>query len=147
VPPLPEHHQGQTNRQYIDSLTVGCGVACHNNVMNPLGYAFEHFDGMGQFRDTEPGGLPIDSSASFAFIDSEVDFADNVELMAAMANSQQPHLCYAKKLASFALQRDIVATDWPFLFDLARVSDAGSIQEVMVALVKSDAFRMHGWEL
>jgi hypothetical protein len=144
LPPIPEHHQGQTNRQYIDSLTVGCGSSCHNELMNPLGYAFEHFDGMGQFRDVEPGGLPIDSSGSFTFIDGEVDFADNVELMAAMANSQQTHLCYAKKLASFALQRDIVAADLPFLTDLARVSDAGSTQQVMVEVVKSDAFRTHG---
>jgi hypothetical protein len=144
LPQIPEHHEGQTNRQYIDSLTAGCGSSCHNEVMNPLGYAFDHFDGMGQFRDLEPGGLPIDSSGSFTFTDGKVDFADNVELMAAMAKSQQTHLCYAKKLASFALQRDIVAADLPLLTDLARVSDAGSTQQVMVELVKSDAFRTHG---
>jgi hypothetical protein len=143
LPPIPEHHQGQTNRQYLDSLTAGCGSSCHNELMNPLGYAFEHFDGMGQFRDLEPGGLPIDSSGSFTFTDGKVDFADNVELMAAMANSQQTHLCYAKKLASYALQRDIVEADLPLLTDLARVSDAGSTQQVMVELVKSDAFRTH----
>jgi len=144
TPPIPEHHQGQTNRQYIDSLTAGCGSSCHNELMNPLGYAFEHFDGMGQFRDLEPGGLPIDSSGSFTFTDGKVDFADNVELMAAMAKSRQTHLCYAKKLASFALQRDIVAADLPLLTELARVSDAGSTQQVMIELVKSDAFRTHG---
>ena len=144
LPPIPERHEGQTNRQYIDSLTAGCGSSCHNELMNPLGYAFEHFDGMGQFRDVEPGGLPIDSSGSFAFTDGKVDFADNVELMAAMAKSRQTHLCYAKKLASFALQRDIVAADLPLLTELARVSDAGSTQQVMIELVKSDAFRTHG---
>jgi hypothetical protein len=144
LPPLAEHHEGQTNRQYIESLTAGCGASCHNEIINPLGYAFEHFDGMGQFRETEPGGLPIDSSGSFTFTDGKVDFADNVELMTAMAQSQQTHLCYAKKLASFALQRDIVASDLPLLTELASVSDAGSTQQVMVELVKSDAFRTHG---
>jgi hypothetical protein len=144
LPPIPEHHPGQTNRQYLDSLTVGCGSSCHNELMNPLGYAFEHFDGMGQFRDLEPGGLPIDSSGSFTFTDGKVDFADNVELMAAMADSQQTHLCYAKKLASFALQRDIIEADLPLLTSLARVSNQGSTQEIMVEVVKSDAFRTHG---
>lgn len=144
LPSLTAPHEGQTNRQYIDSLTAGCGSSCHNEIMNPLGYAFEHFDGMGQFRDAEPSGLPIDSSGSFTFTDGQVDFADNVELMAAMANSQQTHLCYAKKLASFALQRDIVEADLPLLTDLAGVSDAGSTQDIMVELVKSDAFRTHG---
>jgi hypothetical protein len=147
LPPLAEHHEGQTNRQYIDSVTVACGANCHNNIMNPLGFAFEHFDGMGQYRETEPGGLPIDSSGSFSFADGQVDFADNVELMAAMANSQQTHVCYAKKLASFALQRDIVASDLPLLIELASFSDAGSVQQVMVELVKSDAFRKRGGAL
>jgi hypothetical protein len=144
LPTLAERHDGQTNRQYVESLTVACGSSCHNEIMNPLGYAFEHFDGMGQFRETEPGGLSIDSSSSFTFTDGKVDFADNVELMTAMANSQQTHLCYAKKLASFALQRDIVASDLPLLTELASVSDAGSTQQVMAELVKSDAFRTHG---
>jgi hypothetical protein len=147
LPPIPEHHEGQTNRQYIDSLTAACGASCHNEIMHPLGFAFEHFDGMGQYRETEPGGLPIDSSGSFRFTDGQVDFADNVELMAAMANSQQTHLCYAKKLASFALQRDIVASDLPLLSELAKVSDAGSAQQVMIELVKSDAFRKQGGAL
>jgi hypothetical protein len=144
LPLIPEHHEGQTNRQYIDSVTAACGASCHNEIMHPLGFAFEHFDGMGQYRDVEAGGLPIDSSGSFTFTDGQVDFADNVELMAAMANSQQTHLCYAKKLASYALQRDIVASDLPLLTELASVSDAGSAQQVMVELVKSDAFRTHG---
>ena len=38
---------GQTNRQRISKLTSGCGNACHNEMINPLGFAFEHFDGMG----------------------------------------------------------------------------------------------------
>jgi hypothetical protein len=144
LPPLAEHHEGQTNRQYIDSVTAACGATCHNHIINPLGFALEHFDGMGQYRETEPSGLPIDSSGSFSFIDGQVDFADHVELMAAMASSQQTHVCYAKKLASFALQRDIVESDVPLLVDLANVSDAGSVQQVMVELVKSDAFRKRG---
>jgi hypothetical protein len=144
LPTLAERHEGQTNRQYVDSLTAACGSSCHNEIMNPLGYAFEHFDGMGQFRETEPGGLPVDSSGSFTFTDGKVDFADNVELMTAMASSQQAHLCYAKKLASYALQRDIVESDLPLLTELAKVSDAGSTQQVMVELVKSEAFRTHG---
>ena len=144
LPMLAEHHDGQTNRQYVESLTAACGSSCHNEIMNPLGYAFEHFDGMGQFRETEPGGLPIDSTGSFTFTDGKVDFADNVELMTAMASSEQTHLCYAKKLASFALQRDIVASDLPLLTELASVSEVGSTQQVMAELVKSDAFRTHG---
>jgi hypothetical protein len=113
--------------------------------MNPLGFAFEHFDGMGQYRDVEAGGLAVDSSGSYTFSEGKVDFEDHAELMQAMANSTDAHVCYTKKLASFGLQRDIVAKDWPWLEKLASVShDAGSIQELVLALVQSDAFRVHG---
>lgn len=145
LPPVPERIEGQTRRQYIDSMTSACGAACHNEIMNPLGFAFEHFDGMGQYRDVEAGGLPIDSRGSYTFSQGKVDFADHTELMQAMANSMEAHACYAKKLASFGLQRDIVTKDWPWLEELASVSrDAGSTQELVLALIQSDAFRVHG---
>jgi hypothetical protein len=65
-----------------------------------------------------------------------------VELMAAMARRPDAHLCYAKKLATFGLQRDIVAADLPCLNELANVSqNHGSTQELMLHLIKDDAFR------
>jgi hypothetical protein len=145
IPPVPPLQPGQTNRQRIDTLTSGCGGACHNSMINPLGFAFEHFDGMGQYRDTENGGLAIDSAGSYAFNEGSKSFADNTELMQAIAGGEQAHLCYAKKLASFALQRDIVTADLPWLTKLASVSqgDTGSVKQVMLELAKSDAFRTH----
>jgi hypothetical protein len=145
VPPIPERLDGQTRRQYVESLTDACGAACHNEVMNPLGFAFEHFDGMGQYRDVEGAGLRIDSSGSYTFSDGRVDFADHAELMQAMVSSTNAHACYAKKLASYSLQRDITTKDWPWLEKLANLShDASSTQELMLALIFSDAFRVHG---
>ena len=145
IPPLPERRPGQTSRMRIDAMTQKCGNICHNRIINPLGFAFEHFDGMGQYRDTETWGtevLPIDSSGSYTFMDGPATFADNVELMAAMASHPNAHLCYAKKLASFGLQRDIMPSDLPWLNELAKLSqDSGSTQELMLHLIKDDAFR------
>jgi hypothetical protein len=145
IPPVPPLQAGQTNRQRIDTLTAGCGGACHNAMINPLGFAFEHFDGMGQFSQLENGGLPIDSSGSYVFSQGEASFQDNAGLMQAMAESQEAHLCYSKKLASFGLQRDVVVADVPWLTELAKTSQAqgGSIKQVVIALAKSDAFRNH----
>jgi hypothetical protein len=149
IPPLPPLMPGQTNRQRIDTLTSGCGGACHNEMINPLGFAFEHFDGMGQYRDYENGGLPIDSSGSYAFSDGRKTFEDNADLMHLMAEERQTHLCYVKKLASFALQRDIVKSDLPWLEDLATFSfeNGASVKRIIVELVKSDAFRTRGGAL
>ena len=142
VPTLPARQPGQTNRQWIDAQTKACGTVCHNEIINPLGFAFEHFDGLGQYRDAEGSGLPIDSSGSYAFSDGEVDFADHAGLMAAMASSRDAHLCYAKKLSSFDLQRDIGVSDLPWLNELAYLSQtSGSTQELVLQLIRDDAFR------
>jgi hypothetical protein len=143
IPPLPPLKPGQTNRERISTLTSGCGLACHNEMINPLGFSLEHFDGMGQYREVENGGLKIDSSGSYAFSDGRKSFQNAAELMQLMAREQQVHLCYAKKLSSFALQRDIVASDLPWLNKLAARSlpDGGSVKSIVVELIKSDAFR------
>ena len=144
IPPVPPLQPGQTNRQRITTLTSGCGGVCHNALINPLGFAFEHFDGMGQYRDSE-NGLPIDSSGSYDFSDGSQTFSDSAGLMQAMANSAQAHLCYAKKLASFGLQRDIDERDTSLLRALSSVSrnGNGSVKELLSELVKNDAFLRH----
>jgi hypothetical protein len=98
---------------------------------------------MGQYREIENGGLKIDSSGSYAFSDGRKSFQNAAELMQLLAREQQVHVCYAKKLASFALQRDIVASDLPLLNVLAARSraDGGSVKNLIVELVKSDTFR------
>lgn len=143
IPPIPPLMPGQTNRQRIDALTSNCGFQCHTQMINPLGFAFEHFDGMGQYRDTEEGGLPIDSSGSYGFLGGTKSFSNNAELMQDMANDQQAHLCYAKKLSGYALQRDIAASDLPMLQTLAQTSmgGSGSVKNIILQLVRNDAFR------
>jgi len=145
LPPIPPLEPDQTNRERITTLTQGCGGVCHKQLINPVGFAFEHFDGMGRYRETENDGLIIDSSGSYEFTDGAKSFADAGELMQQMAESEQTHLCYAKKLASFSLQRDIVAGDATLVSALATVSRGreGSIKQVLTELVRSEAFRTH----
>jgi hypothetical protein len=63
--------------------------------------------------------------------------------MQVLAATQQVHACYAKKLAGFAMQRDVVASDMPLLTTLASTSMAsgGSVKQVILDLVKHNAFR------
>jgi len=143
LPAVPALAPGQTNRQRISSLTAGCGGACHNEQINPIGFAFEHFDGIGRYQDTENGSLAIDSSGSFDFVEGKQSFQNAGDLMRELADSTQAHTCYSKKLASFAMQRDIVTQDKPLLDALAKVSrEDGSVKRVILALVQSDAFRI-----
>jgi len=146
VPMLPARVAGETNRTLVDKTTSGCGQLCHNAMINPIGFAFEHYDGMGQYRTTEKdiagADLPIDSSGTYTFTDGKQTYDGAPALMQAMANGQQAHACYAKKLASYGLQRDIIPADMPLVTDLAKASvSSGSVKQVIVELVKQDAFR------
>lgn len=147
IPPLPEPMPGQTNRMRVDAHTSGCGTVCHNNMINPLGFAFENFDGMGQYREQEQNRdqmLPVDSSGSFIFTDGTKSWKNATEFMHVLADDPQTHLCYAKKLASFGLQRDVIEADLPMLGELASASAAstGSVKQVILSLVKQNAFRL-----
>jgi len=147
IPDAPAVQPGLTNRQRLEALTNTCGMNCHKDMINPLGFAFEHFDGMGQWRDTENGGLAIDSSGQYTFADgSTKTWTDAAGLMQALASTPQAHTCYSKKLASYALQRDVVASDVPMLNTLTSSSMAagGSVKQLIIQLVKHDAFRTHG---
>ncbi len=145
IPPL---EPGQTNRQRIDKLTGTCGQSCHNDMINPLGFSFEHFDGMGQWRDTENGGLTIDSTGSYAFADGVTrTWTDAAGLMQVLAATPQTHTCFAKKLASFGLQRYVTANDMPLLTSMTSAgmaSGTSSEKQLIIQLVRSDAFRTHG---
>ena len=146
LPPVPALQPGQTNRQRISTLTSGCGGECHNSYINPLGFAFESFDGLGRLRDRD-NGQAVDTAASYPFLEGIGAYENAGDLMQLMAEGLQAHACHAKKIASYALGRDIVESDEPLLRTLADVGLAGgSLKEVMLALVKHPAFRTRAGE-
>jgi hypothetical protein len=144
-PSLPLRMPGETNRQVVDKTTAGCGQQCHNQMINPIGFAFEHFDGLGQYRETEKNGndnLKIDASGTFNFIDGAKSYKDATDLMNILAKEPQVHQCFAKKMASYGLQRDVIAADMGLIKTLATTSSNGSWKQVILDLVKQDAFRI-----
>lgn len=140
IPPIPDPVPGLTTRQQVTRLTSACGGACHSVYMDPLGFAFEAFDGMGRER-TLDNGQPVDTTGSYPFAEGVKNFADANELMKIMATSPQVHTCYSKSVTGFALGRDLVEGDRPLLESLAKVSLSKSLKEVVVALVRNPAFR------
>ncbi len=142
LPPVPALQANQTNRARYDSLTSACGAPCHTVYINPLGFAFEDYDGLGRYRTTD-NGQPVDTTGQYPFNGETKTFKDSKELMQLIASSPEAHQCWSKKLASYALERDIVGTERPMVEALGAVSAAsgGSLKQVMLALVQNDAFR------
>ena len=96
----------QTTRDYYDVLTGEgtCGAACHV-FLNPPGFAFEHFDAVGVWRDSE-NGVPVDSAVDLSSLGLEpVDGA--MGLGHAIADSEKAKACFANKSQS---QYQVTAT-------------------------------------
>jgi hypothetical protein len=135
--------EGMTNRERVEKLTGEgtCGASCHATVLNPLGYAFEHYGAAGEWREMD-NGFPIDSSSSFTFDGETKSYANAVELAGLIAESKTAHKCFAKSWIEFTMGRDLVAEDVGLTEMIGDESHAGaSVREMLRALLVSDAFR------
>ena len=136
---------GQTGRARVEQTTKACGT-CHTDYINPLGFAFEGFDGLGRARATD-NGAAVTTTGSYPFADGVQPFADASDLMRLLANLPQAHACYAKKMMTYALQRDLVEADRPQVTALASSSAGQSVKELLVALIRTPAFRVRGEDM
>jgi Protein of unknown function (DUF1595)/Protein of unknown function (DUF1592)/Protein of unknown function (DUF1588)/Protein of unknown function (DUF1585)/Protein of unknown function (DUF1587) len=138
---LPEAQPNQSNRQRVELMTSGGICAdCHVRYVNPLGFAFENFDGLGRIR-TQDNGAAVDTTGTYAFPEKTAAFTDHKSLMEAAYASEMSHICFSKRIASFGLGRDIVANDTPLLTTLASTSQSnGSVKDLIVQLVESPSF-------
>ena len=86
---------GLTNRQRVE-MTTGkgtCGEACHGALFNPLGYAFENYDAIGEYRTMDQGSL-VDAADSYTLDGQLQSFKNGVELSNLLANAKETHACY-----------------------------------------------------
>ena len=138
---LPDNVMGATNRARVEDTTSGCGGACHNVMINPAGFAFEHYDALGRFQSTE-GAHPVDASGSYPFAHGEQGFDDGVEFSQQIAVSEEAHTCYANHLFEFLYGRLPGEGDLPLVARLGLASQAreASIRDLMVALLVDEIF-------
>lgn len=146
---LPVQEPAQTDRDRVTFGTRPCGNGCHDAYINPLGFAFENFDGLGRMRTTDKG-VPVDTSASYPFADGTKTFTGAPELMDIMASTQMAHACYAKNVAGYVLQRDIALADADLVNEMmtTSLSEGASVKQLLVDLVAHPKFSTrHGGSL
>ncbi|HCH62006.1 MAG TPA: hypothetical protein DFR83_04320, partial [Deltaproteobacteria bacterium] len=132
-----------TNRARLEAVTSSDAcVGCHIHI-NGAGFAFEFYDSMGGWRDTD-NGEPVDGSGSISLPgEGTISFAGPVELGRKLARSRAVHDCYALNWTRYALGRDLTTEEDPLLVEIQQSfwSSGGSVQELLVAIVRSDLFR------
>lgn len=141
IPALkPSKPNMQTREKFEEHTKDGACAACHK-VMDPLGFAFESFDGIGAYRPMDQG-RPVNTSGSLELDDKTVAFSDAKSLMAAMAASPTVQRCMATQLMRFGLGRDVQDADAYSLGNATKLFQAKKrdLRELLVALVATRSF-------
>lgn len=129
-----------TRERFADhTLDVGCN-RCHR-LIDPIGFGFESYDGLGRFR-TEEHGRPLDVTGEVEGSDIAGPFDGAIELMGKLARSDQARRCLVTHWFRFAYGRGETPADRCTLARLERAFGASGhvIKELIVALTQTDAF-------
>lgn len=134
---------GMTNRERVEATTGPgtCGAGCHSTMINPPGFAFEHFDAVGKYR-TEDRGKPINSAASYGFSEGLKSFDGAVEFSHLLAESPQAHSCYLQNWLGYINGHPFKPEEQATLDALLGDSLAGKLplRDAVIRIVTADAF-------
>lgn len=139
---VPAPTPGSTARERFaqHSSDAAC-TGCHQ-LMDPLGFGFENYDGVGRWRDLE-SGKPIDSSGMLFGTDAHGPYQGPVELARKLASSTQARGCYVKQWFRFAYGRGEVAADACTMerLNAGFQSSGRDVKALLTSLTQTDAFR------
>ncbi len=140
-PPTAPATELRTTRDYFAWKTSMQACAGCHSLINPTGFAFERFDGIGQWRDSERSAA-IDASGTLRLGANELAFSGASELLEGLAKEPQVQACYAKNWLQFAYGRAEAEGDLRALGLAAARLQTGdfSIRELAVALTQRPAF-------
>jgi hypothetical protein len=156
-PPASSVPDGGTTRAVFTAheTVPGC-VSCHQ-FMDPVGFAFGHFDATGAFQATDANGFsgtfpPIDATGQVmakAPGELAVTFDGATDLVTKLANAAQVQECFAIQELRYALGRVETTAD---ACSAQQAFDAFSgskfnVQRLLVALVGTDAFRYRAQQM
>ncbi|MES1209794.1 MAG: DUF1588 domain-containing protein, partial [Pseudomonadota bacterium] len=141
VPQLSETPvPGQTLRQRLEEHRNNPACSPCHNLMDPIGFGLENYDGIGAYR-TMDSGAAIDSKG---VLPNGTAFSGAVELGGILAQDPRVPRCVAEKFMTFAIGRLMSQPDDPkwvaYLSAQAAVAN-GSWPSLIRSVVLSDAFR------
>jgi chitodextrinase len=141
---LPEVPQGTIKDRLEQHRVDPVCSSCHDR-MDPLGLAFEHFDGIGQWRDTYANALPVDASGTLE--NPNLTFTDAGDLIGQLGNVETIPACYAKQWFRYASGRGDLPQDKCSLKSVqtAFTQNGGNIIGLIHAIAQSDSFR-YRWD-
>ena len=152
VPSLPENRRGQPAKTLRARLeqhrTNPTCFACHG-VMDPLGFALENFNAVGQFRANDPDTLtPIDTAGQLPD-GTAIAGLDDLRRQLVERPDRQFAYAFTENLLTYALGRSLDYRDMPTVRRIVRQAGADNyrFKSFVLGVISSDAFRKREVEL
>ena len=140
VPPPPDGKSTGRDRLAQHSKDATC-AGCHT-LMDPLGLAFESYDGIGRFR-TMDVGKTIDASGKLTGADPEgAAFGNAIDLMKLLASSKTVGKCFVSTAFRYAYGRDVAPADSCAIDRLSArfAASGGDMLDLAVAITTDETF-------
>jgi hypothetical protein len=136
VPPDPALGGTARDRYTAHSAKPAC-AGCHS-VLDPVGFALENFNSVGQWQETE-NGKTIDVTVTSPQLGT---FTGAVELGKKLAESVDVQQCFAKNWANYAYGRGTDEQDACTMQRLHETFKASgyNIKELLLQLTQTDTF-------
>jgi len=140
VPPEVDPTKSTRERYQQHSADPAC-KGCHQ-MMDPIGFGFEHYDGMGRYRIKE-GTHTIDARGELVGTDVDGPYSGAIELSQRLAKSDVVSSCVVSHWFRFAYGRGETDGDRCALKTVKQQFAAAKydMRELVVALTQTDAFR------
>ncbi len=140
APPDPDPNASTRARFAEHGENAEC-ASCHR-LMDPIGFTFEHYDGIGRYRE-EDGGAPVNAAGSLMGTrHTDGSFANAIELADQLAGSEDVRRCFVDQTWRYAFGRLVLPSD-SCSFETAASAfeeSGGNVQDLLVAITTTDAF-------
>jgi Protein of unknown function (DUF1592)/Protein of unknown function (DUF1588)/Protein of unknown function (DUF1595)/Protein of unknown function (DUF1585) len=141
VPPVV-NPKATTRQMFVEHAANPLCNQCHQ-LMDPIGFGFEHYDADGVWRDTDHG-LPVDATGQIInSTDVDGPFNGVIDLAIRLGASEEVRDCVATQWFRYGYGRSETAEDACAVGQIQRAFKAAgySVEELLVALTQTDAFR------
>jgi hypothetical protein len=144
VPSLPEREvsgRPSSVRERLEQHRKNPACSSCHSQMDPLGFAFEHFDPTGAWRSTD-GGVPIDATGQMP---GSPPFEDLQGLRSLLLSHRDQFIeNVAARLLSYAVGRPLEYYDFPAIRQIRReaISNDTHWSALILGIVRSAPFRM-----
>ena len=118
VPALDEKELKGSLRQRMEQHRGNALCASCHARMDAIGFAFEHFDGIGRYRQDD-GGFPVETAGQLPSGEKFLDHEELTRLFAGVRNEDFTR-CLSEKLLTFALGRGLEYYDRPAVSAIQR---------------------------